>query len=109
MTLAGSTGFGTNGLGDLALFDPDISLTDDFMAISQSAVLGLELSESDTMYAEWFGLFSDGREEAFSISFFNVGLDHYLTDNLVIDFRIGAGLTEDADDFFCGVGGGYRF
>ena len=108
-TLAGSTGFATNGLGDLALYDPEINQTDDFIAISQSVALGLELSERNTMYSEWFGLYSDGREEAFRIAFFNVGLDHYVTENLVIDFRIGAGLTDDADDFFTGVGGGYRF
>jgi hypothetical protein len=109
MTFAGSTGFGTNGLGDLALFDPDINQTDDFIVISQTAVIGMDLSERNTMYSEWFGLFSDGRAEAFSISFFNIGLDHYLTDNLVVDLRIGVGLTQDSDDFFCGVGGGYRF
>jgi hypothetical protein len=40
---------------------------------------------------------------------FNVGIDHYVTDNFVIDWRGGVGLSEDAEDFFTGVGGGYRF
>jgi hypothetical protein len=38
-----------------------------------------------------------------------MGVDYYLTDNLVVDVRAALGLTKDSDDFFCGVGGGYRF
>jgi hypothetical protein len=41
--------------------------------------------------------------------FYNVGLDFYVTDNFVLDYRIGLGLTADADDVFSGVGGGFRF
>ncbi len=77
--------------------------------MSQSAALGVELSESNTMYAEWFGIFSHGLEDEFVVSVFNIGVDHYVTDNLVLDFRAGIGLTDDSDDFFAGVGGGYRF
>jgi len=61
------------------------------------------------MYAEWFGIYSDNLADEFSISIFNVGIDHYVTDNIVLDIRVGKGLSDDADDFFCGVGGGIRF
>ena len=39
----------------------------------------------------------------------NVGVDYYVTNNFVLDVRAGIGLSDDADDFFSGVGGGYRF
>lgn len=108
VTFAGSTGFSTDGLGDFGLL-PDEPAEDAFTAITQSAVLGFELSESNTMYAEWYGIFSDGIEDEFVVSVFNVGIDHYMSDDFVLDVRAGVGLTDDSDDFFFGVGGGYRF
>jgi hypothetical protein len=108
VNLAGSTGFGTNGFGDFGLL-PDEPTDESFNAYSQSAALGLELGEMNSMYAEWYGIFSDGLEEEFSVSIFNVGIDHYVNNNFVLDVRVGVGLNEDADDFFSGVGGGFRF
>jgi hypothetical protein len=108
MTLTGSTGFGTNGFGDFGLI-PDEPAEDNFNVMSQSAVLGLELSETNTVYVEWFGIFSDGLEDEFVVSVVNIGVDHYVTDDFVIDVRAGVGLSNDSDDFFVGVGGGYRF
>lgn len=108
MTIAGSTGFATNGFGDFGLV-PSEPTTDRFDALSQSAVLGLELSEQNTMYIEWFTILSDGLADDYVISVFNVGIDHYMTEHFVIDIRAGVGLTEDSDDFFTGIGGGYRF
>ena len=79
------------------------------MVWSQSVALGVELTECSVLYTEWFGLYSNGLNDDFSISFFNMGVDYYLSDNLVVDLRVGVGLTNDSDDFFTGVGGGYRF
>lgn len=108
ITLTGSTGYLSNGFGDFSLV-PEESARANFNTLSQSAVLGMEFTEQNTMYAEWFGLFSDGLEDEFVISVFNIGVDHYVTDDFVIDFRAGVGLSDDSDDFFTGVGGGYRF
>lgn len=108
LTLAGSTGYVTDGFGDFGLI-PDAAAAERFNVLSQSAVVGLELTELNTMYAEWYGIYSDGLEDEFVISVFNVGVDHYLTNDFVLDVRAGVGLSEDADDFFTGVGGGYRF
>ena len=108
VTLAGSTGFGTNGLGDFGLI-PEEPAEDDFLAMYQSAALGFELNESNTIYTEWYGIFSRGLEDEFVVSVFNVGIDHFVTDDFVLDVRTGLGLTDDSDDFFAGVGGGYRF
>lgn len=107
-TIAGSTGFGTDGFGDFGLV-PDAPTAERFNVLSQSAVLGYELGHRNTAYLEWFGIYSQGLEDEFGISVLNVGIDHYVSDDFVIDFRIGAGLSSDADDLFTGVGGGYRF
>ena len=106
--LSGSTGYLPSGLGDFSLL-PANPESDHFEVWSQSVALGIELSECSVLYNEWFGLFSHAREDNISISFFNVGLDYYVTNNFVIDIRVGVGLTKDSDDFFSGVGGGYRF
>jgi hypothetical protein len=107
-TFAASTGFGTNGFGDFGLIG-EAPGEDDFNVLTQSAVFGVELTECNTMYAEWYGIWSDGLEDEFVISVFNIGIDHYLTRNWVLDWRAGVGLSDDSDDFFTGVGGGYRF
>lgn len=106
--LFGSTGFGSNGFGDFGLL-PEEPASERFTVWSQSAGVGTELTERATLYAEYFGLFSDNLEDEFSIHMFNLGVDFYVSDDFVLDVRVGKGLSEDADDFFAGVGGGYRF
>jgi len=105
---AGSTGFITNGLGDFGLL-PDEPKQEDYIGLTQSAVLGLERNESSTFYAEWFCIYSQGLEDEFVDSVFNIGIDQYISDDFVLDLRAGIGLTDDADNSFFGVGGGYRF
>ena len=106
--LYGSTGFSTNGLGDFSLL-PEEPASDRFIVWSQSVALGMEVTERTTLYTEYFGLFSYAVEDDFSIGIFNVGVDYYVTDNLVLDVRAGVGLSRDSDDFFTGFGGGYRY
>ena len=107
-TLYGSTGLATNALADFSLL-PEEPASDRFIVWSQSAAVGFELSESNAVYIEYYGLFSHALADNVSIAFINVGLDHYLTSNFVIDFRVGVGVTEDAEDVFAGFGGGYRY
>ena len=104
----GSTGFGTDALADFGYL-PEEPAGDRFIAWTESVAVGWEMSERNTAYAEFFGVFTDGLEEDVNPVFFNIGLDHYMTDNLVVDFRVGMGLDDDAEDFFAGVGGGYRY
>ena len=106
--LYGSTGYSTGGLDDVGLI-PEEPASDWFVVFSKSVALGTELSERVTMYNEFFGLFSHALEDDFSIVFYNIGIDYYLSDDFVLDLRVGKGLTPDSDDFFGGVGGGYRF
>jgi len=106
--LYGSTGFGTQALGDFGLV-PEEPASDRFLAWTQSVALGTEIAERTTMYNEFYGIFSYGLEEDYAEVYFNIGADYYVTNNLVLDLRVGVGLTPDSDDFFSGVGGGYRF
>ncbi len=106
--LYGSSGYGTGGLGDFGLI-PEEPAADWFIVWSQSVALSVELTENMTMYNEFYGLFSYALEDNFSIAVYNIGIDYYINDNFVVDFRAGKGLTNDSDDFFTGVGGGYRF
>lgn len=107
--LYGSTGVMQNALGDFA-FRPTDPASEEFVVYTQSLAVGIETTEDSTLYVEFFGLFTDGFEdEEESPVFFNLGFDYFLSDDFVIDFRAGNGLNDDADDFFCGIGGGVRF
>jgi hypothetical protein len=106
--LYGSTGYGTGGLDELGLV-PDEPADDWFIVWSQSVALGTELNEQTTMHNEFFGLFSHALADDFSIVVYNIGFDYFISDDFVLDIRVGKGLTDDSDDFFTGVGGGYRY
>ncbi len=104
----GSTGIATDGIGDFD-FLPEAA-DGDFVVFSESISIGYEFSERITGYAEFFGLFTHGYgDNEDNQVYYNMGMDYYFTDDFLIDFRVGTGLTSDSSDFFCGVGGGFRF
>lgn len=106
--LYGSTGMATGALDDYG-FVPEEPALDRFEVWHQSVALGMELTERATMYSEWYGIFTRGREQEKLTHTFNVGVDYYVTNDFVLDFRVGMGLNDDTDDLFTGIGGGYRF
>ena len=106
--LSGSTGYGTGGLDDIGLI-PSEPAEDWFIVWNQSVALGAELTENITLYHEFYGLFSHALQDNFNIVVYNIGVDYFVTDDFVLDLRFGKGLTDDADDFFAGFGGGVRF
>jgi len=108
VTLAGSTGFSTSALDEFSVL-PEEPASDQFILWSQSVALGVELTESATLYVEYFGLFTHALADNIAENFLNAGIDFYLTDDFVLDVRAGLGLTPDSDDLFAGVGGGVRF
>lgn len=107
--LSGSTGLGTNGIGNVAFQEAGHGQGDDFVIWFTSVALGFPLSEEMEAYVEYYGLWSDGFSNEVVQNYFNIGIDFLITDDYVLDFRIGKGLSRDAEDFFVGVGGGYRF
>ncbi len=108
-SFTGSTGGNANALGDISFLTAETDPTDQFVAWTQSFALGAKLTEKTTGYFEWFGIFTHAREDDNGLSFLNLGIDYLINDNLVVDFRIGWGLTSASDDLFAGIGGAIRF
>lgn len=107
--LYGSTGVSTNARGDFA-FASESPGDDRFVVFSQSIAVGRDLTERIHGYAEVFGYFSHGLgTREVNPVFLDIGADYFVTNNFVIDTRFGVGLNDDADDFFCGLGAGWRF
>ena len=104
----GSSGCSTNALADFGLV-PEEPAAERFMLWTQSFAVGLELAERVTMYNEFYGLFSHALIDDYTIVIYNVGVNYFVTDDFLLDVRVGMGLTPDSDDFFSGVGGGFRF
>lgn len=79
-----------------------------FVQAGASLAVGVALTERWGSYAEYFGLYpdADGADCSHSI---NGGLTYLVNDNLQFDVRVGAGLNEQADDFFAGAGFAWRF
>ena len=93
VSLAGSTGaWWTKYVGD------------HYTITHQSAVVGLGITERLGCYLEWFGLFFDGTVDARPDHYLNGGLTYLVTEDFQLDWRIGLGLSESADDVFTGVG-----
>ena len=107
--LGGSTAWFTDGAGDVSLFDAEDGQMDSFNTWAQSLALQTHFHERSTTYFEWFGIWSDGLAQEFVQHYFNIGVDILITNDFVIDFRIGKGLSDDAEDMFAGAGGGIRF
>lgn len=60
-------------------------------------------------HVEYFGLFSDDKDEPFSKDFFSVGAHYLVTSDLEVGLRVGWGLSDDSARFFSNVGFGWRF
>jgi len=81
---------------------------DRFFQTSASLSLGVGLTDRLGGYVEYFGFYPHA-EQADCAHWLNGGLTLLLTDNLQLDWRVGAGLNEEADDFFAGVGFAWRW
>ena len=85
--------------------------TDDggrFFQASASLSAAVALSEKVGAYVEYFGFYPNA-EHSDAAHTINGGLTYLINNNFQIDWRIGAGLNEEADDFFTGVGFAWRF
>lgn len=73
-----------------------------------SVALGYDLTEIVGLYLEYFGVYPDS-SDAPKEHYLNGGTTILLSENLQLDWRIGFGLNDDADDVFTGVGFSIRF
>lgn len=82
---------------------------DHFNRWAPSTVLKMEVAEGWKAHVEYFGIFSEGREEEFSQSYISPGIHHLLTENCEVGVRVGWGLGAESANFFSNVGVGVRF
>ena len=69
---------------------------------------GFALNDRVGTYVEYFGLYP-GEEHVDAAHSVNTGITYLVNNDFQIDIRIGAGLNEQADDFFAGMGFAWRF
>lgn len=81
---------------------------DRFFQTSASLSLAVALTERVGVYVEYFGFYPN-TEDSDAAHSVNGGLTYLINRNFQIDCRVGAGLNEEADDFFAGVGFAWRF
>jgi len=96
-TIAGNVGF--------------LSLTDEgdrFFQTTASLSYAFSLTERLGAYVEYYGLYpnTESGDCAHSV---DGGLTFLINNNFQLDWRVGAGLNEEAEDFFTGFGFSWRF
>jgi lipopolysaccharide assembly outer membrane protein LptD (OstA) len=82
---------------------------DHFNLWAPSAVLKVPLGERIAAHAEYFGIFSQGKEGDFVRHFISPGVHYLITDNLEVGVRVGWGLNDQSAPFFTNAGFGLRF
>jgi hypothetical protein len=82
---------------------------DRFEVWAPSVVLRVPLGERINVHAEYFGLFSQQKEDEFCRQFFSPGVHYLVTPNVEVGVRVGWGLNDQSSRFFSNVGFGWRF
>jgi hypothetical protein len=82
---------------------------DRFNRWAPSTVLKVEVAERWNAHVEYFGIFTDGRDEELSQSYVSPGIHYLVTPDFEAGVRVGWGLGGDAANFFSNVGVGVRF
>ena len=74
-----------------------------------SAVLKVPLGEKFAAHAEYFGIYTTGKEANATKHFFSPGLHYLVSPDLEVGFRLGWGLNDQSARFFSNVGVGWRY
>jgi hypothetical protein len=82
---------------------------DDFNTWAPSTVLKIPVGERWKIHAEYFGVFTDGREEESAQHFLSPGAHYLINENLEFGTRVGWGLNDQSANFFANTGFGWRF
>jgi hypothetical protein len=82
---------------------------DDFNVWSPSTVIKIPVGSRWKAHAEYFGIFSDGREEETVQHFFSPGAHFLATPDFEIGLRVGWGLNEQTPPFFSNFGIGWQY
>lgn len=82
---------------------------DNFNVWSPSTVLKVPLGEKWKVHAEYFGVFTEGRQKESRQHFFSPGIHYLISRDLEVGVRVGWGLNDQSPNFFSNVGVGLRF
>lgn len=82
---------------------------DEFGVWAPSTVLKIPVGERWKIHAEYFGVFSSGREEESRQHYFSPGAHYLITPSLEIGVRVGWGLSQDSANFFANAGFGWMY
>lgn len=82
---------------------------DRFNQWAPSIVLKVPVYEQWNVHAEYFGSFTDNREDDRNSQYFSPGIHYLISNEFEIGVRVGWGLNDDSAQFFSNVGLGYRF
>jgi hypothetical protein len=82
---------------------------DAFSQWAPSTVVKVPVGERWNVHAEYFGIFSSGKEVLLDIQYASFGGHVLATENLEIGLRVGWGLNETSPQFFTNVGVGWRY
>lgn len=93
--------------GNVGFFAPSDE-GDRFFQTTASISAAFALGDRVGAYVEYFGLYPN-TEDSDTAHSANCGLTYLISNDFQIDWRIGAGLNEEADDFFTGIGFAWRF
>lgn len=79
-----------------------------FFQTTPSLSFAYSITDQFGTYIEYYGLYPNtrGSDCAHSLA---TGLTYLVTSDFQLDWRIGAGLNSEADDFFTGVGFAWRW
>ena len=82
---------------------------DRFNVWSPSTVVKIPVGRRWKAHAEYFGIFTDGREAETDQHFFSPGAHYLINSDLEIGLRVGWGLNDASANFFSNAGLGWRF
>ncbi|CAN5382352.1 hypothetical protein BH11PLA2_BH11PLA2_07770 [soil metagenome] len=82
---------------------------DHFNDWAPSIVLKMPIGEKWSVHAEYFGIFTSGKEHDSVVQYFSPGVHYLATPDLEVGTRVGWGLNDQSARFFANVGLGYRF
>lgn len=98
LNIAGSTGVGF-------IAEPD----DRYTSAHQSLTINTSLTKKLTMFNEWILLVTHSGAVSAPEQYLDGGFSFKFTPNFQLDWRIGFGLNDHADDLFTGAGYGIRW
>jgi len=93
--------------GNIGFFVPS-SEDGRFFQTTNSLTTAFALTDRLGAFVEYYGLYPNTRRSDCAHTL-NGGFTYLLTANLQLDWRIGGGLNEEADDFLMGLGLSWRF